>query len=37
MRGYFWIGFIDFILRGKNLLDCISLVYQNGFENKKCN
>ena len=33
MSGYFCIGFIDFRLKGKRLLDYISLISPNKFEN----
>ena len=32
--GYFCIGFIDFMLKGKNLLDYINLFSPNEYENK---
>ena len=32
MCGYFWIGFIDFMLKGKSLLDCTSLFSPNDYE-----
>ena len=33
MSGYFCIGFIDFRLKGKRLLDYISLISPNKLEN----
>ena len=33
MRGYFCIGFIDFTVKGKGLLDYINLFYPNNYEN----
>ena len=33
MRGYFWIGFINFMLAGKKLTDYTSLFSQHDFEN----
>ena len=33
MSGYFCIGFIDFRLKGKRLLDYTSLISPNKFEN----
>ena len=32
MCGYFCIGFIDFILKGKNLLDYGNLFFANDYE-----
>ena len=32
MCGYFWIGFIDFMLKGKSWLDCTNLFSPNDFE-----
>ena len=32
MCGYIWIGFIDFMLKGKSLLDYKNLFYPNGYE-----
>ena len=32
MRGYFCIGFIDFMLNGKNLLDYTNLFSPNDYE-----
>ena len=32
MCGYFCIGFIDFILNGKSLLDCTNLFSPNDYE-----
>ena len=32
MCGYFCIGFIDFMLKGKNLLDCTYLFPPNKYE-----
>ena len=32
MRGYFYIGFIDFMLAGKTLIDFTSLFYLQNFE-----
>ena len=32
MCGYFWIGFIDFMLKGKSLLDYTSLFSPNDYE-----
>ena len=34
MCGYFSIGFIDFMLSGKTLIDFISLFSSNDFEKK---
>ena len=34
MCGYFCSGFIDFILKGKNLLGCTNLFFSNQY--KKC-
>ena len=34
MCGYFCIGFIDFILKGKNLLDSANLFFPNDYEKK---
>ena len=31
MCGYFWIGFIDFILKGKSLLDYTNLFSPNDY------
>ena len=31
MRKYFCIGFIDFMLNGKNLLDCANLFSPNEY------
>ena len=33
MCGYFCIEFIDFMLKGKNLLDYTLLTFPNGYEN----
>ena len=33
MSGYFCVGFIDFMLKGKNLLDYTDLFSPNGYEN----
>ena len=33
MSGYFSVGFIDFMLKGKNLLDYTDLLTPNGYEN----
>ena len=33
MRGYFYIGFIDFMLKVKSFLDCVNLFSPNGYEN----
>ena len=33
MWGYFCIGFIDFVLRGKSLLDYTNLFSCNDYEN----
>ena len=33
MSGYFSVGFIDFMLKGKNLLDYTDLFSPNGYEN----
>ena len=32
MCGYFWIGFIDFMLKGKSLLGCTNLFSPNDYE-----
>ena len=32
MCGYFCIGLIDFILKGKSLLDCWNLFFPNYYE-----
>ena len=32
MCGYFCIGFIDFMLKGKILLDYTNLFFPNGYE-----
>ena len=32
MRGYFSIGFTDFMLKGKRLLDYTNLYSSNGYE-----
>ena len=32
--GYFCIGFIDFMLKGKSLLDCAHLYSRNYYENR---
>ena len=32
MCGYFCIGFIDFMLKGKSFLDYIDLFYPNEYE-----
>ena len=32
MCGYFSIGFIDFMLKGKSLLDCTNLFSPNKYE-----
>ena len=32
MRGYFCIGFIDFMLKGKNLLEYTSLFSANNYK-----
>ena len=32
MRGYFYIGFIDFMLKGKNLKDFTNLFSPNNFK-----
>ena len=32
MRGYFWIGFIDFLLKGKSLTDFINLFSLNNLK-----
>ena len=32
MCGYFCIGFIDFMLKGKSLLEYANLFYLNGYE-----
>ena len=32
MRGYFCIGFIDFMLKGKSLLDYTNLFSTNNYE-----
>ena len=32
MCGYFCIGLIDFILKGKSLLDCRNLFFPNYYE-----
>ena len=34
MCGYLFIGFIDFMLKGKNLLDYTNLFFENGFYQK---
>ena len=34
MRGYFWIGFIDFMLKGKRLVDYANLFPPNEYEKK---
>ena len=34
MRGYFSIGFIDFMFAGKTLIDFTSLLSPYGFEKK---
>ena len=34
MYGYFCIGFIDFMLKGKNLLDYTNLFSPNEYEKK---
>ena len=34
MRGYFCIGFIGFVLKGKNLLDYTNLFTPNDYEKK---
>ena len=31
MRGYFWIGFIDFMLAGKKLIDYTNLFSPHDF------
>ena len=31
--GYFCMGFIDFMLKGKTLFDCTNLLYPNHYEN----
>ena len=33
MRGYFCIGFIDFMLKSKSLLDYTNLFSPNNYEN----
>ena len=33
MFGYFCIGFIDFMLKGKNLLQCTNLFSPNEYKN----
>ena len=35
MCGYFCFGFIDFILKGKSLLDYTNLFSPNDYENTK--
>ena len=32
MCGYFCIGFIYFVLKGKSLLDCTNLFFPNDYE-----
>ena len=32
MRGYFYIGFIDFMLKGKSLLDYTNLFSPNDYD-----
>ena len=32
MCGYFWIGFIDFMLKGKSLLDFTNLFSTNDYK-----
>ena len=32
MRGYFWIRFIDFMLKGKSLLEYTNLFSSNDYE-----
>ena len=32
MCGYFCLGFIDFLLKGKSLLDYTNLFYRNEYE-----
>ena len=32
MCGYFCIGFIDFMLKGKSLIDCINLFFPNEYK-----
>ena len=32
MRGYFCIGFIDFMLKGKILLECTNLFFPNNHK-----
>ena len=32
MGGYFYVGFIDFILKGKSLLECTSWFSPNDYE-----
>ena len=32
MYGYFCIGFINFVLKGKSLLDCTDLFFLNKYE-----
>ena len=32
IRGYFCIGFIDFMLKGKTLLDQTNLLFPNDYE-----
>ena len=35
MCGYYRIGFIDFILKGKNLTDLTNLLSSNDFKNNE--
>ena len=33
MCGYFCIGFINFMLKGKSLLDCTNLFFRDDYDN----
>ena len=35
MFGYFYIGFIDFILKSKSLMDFTNLLFYNEYEKRK--
>ena len=37
MWRYFWIGFIDFMVKGKRLLNSTNLFSPNNYEKKKKN
>ena len=34
MCGYFYIGFVDFMLKGKSFLDCTNLFSPNDYEKR---